>query len=87
MTELFFEMKTFDLENVRSVIGPFHLDDDIELRFYLNIKDELEHGVHGVGEYRVERRNHEDYIIIDGRISYELEGIIKGILGQDENDK
>ena len=89
MIKLTFEMKPYDFRNVKNVIGPFHLDDDIEKELYFNIIDELEFGMFGVGVcgYRIEVKNNEDFIVIDGRISYELEYIIKDILGQDEDDE
>ena len=89
MTKLTCEMKPYDFGNVKNVIGPFNLDDDIEEELYFNIIDELEFGTFGVGVdgYRNEVKNNEDFIVIDGRISYELEDIIKNILGQDEDDE
>ena len=89
MTKLTFEMKPYDFENAKNVIGPFHLDDDIEEKLYFDIIDELEFGTFGVGVdgYRNEVRNNEDFIVIDGRISNELEYTIKNILGQDEDDE
>ena len=89
MTKLTFEMKPYDFRNAKNVIGPFHLDDDIEKKLYFNIIDELEFGLFGVGVdgYRIEVRNNEDFIVIDHRISYELECNIKNILGQDEDDE
>ena len=89
MTKLTFEMKPYDFRNIKNVIGPFHLDDDIEEELYFNIIDELEFGAFGVGVdgYRIEVKNNEDFIVIDNRISYELESIIKNILGQDEDDE
>ena len=88
MTKLTFEMKPYDFRNAKNVIGPFHLDDDIEeIKLYLNIIDELEFGLFGVGVdgYRNEVRNGEDFIVIDGRISYELESNIKDILRRNED--
>ena len=89
MTKLTFEMKPYDFRNVKNVIGPFHLDDDIEEKLYFDIIDELEFGTFGVGVdgYKNEVKNNEDFIVIDGRIGYELECIIKNILGQDEDDE
>lgn len=89
MTKLTFEMKPYDFRNVKNVIGPFHLDDDIEKKLYFKIVDELEFGTFGVGVdgYRIEDKNNEEFIVIDNRISYELECIIKNILGQDEDDE
>lgn len=89
MTKLKFEMKPYDFENAKNIIGPFHLDDDIELELYFDIIDELEFGPYGVGVfgYRSEEIDGEDFIIIDGRISYELESNIKSILGEDEDDE
>ena len=89
MTKLTFEMKPYDFRNVKNVIGPFNLDDDIEEELYFNIIDELEFGTFGVGVrgYRNEVKNNEFFIVIDDRISYELESIIKNILGQDEDDE
>ena len=88
MTKLTFEMKPYDFRNVKNVIGPFHLDDDIEEKIYFNIIDELEFGLFGVGVdgYRTEVKNNEDFIVIDNRISYELEYIIKDILVLNGND-
>ena len=89
MTKLTFVMNPYDFRNVKNVIGPFHLDDDIEEKLYFNIIDELEFGLFGVGVdgYRSEDKNNEEFIVIDDRISYELEYIIKNILGQDEDDE
>ena len=89
MTKLTFEMKPYDFINVKNVIGPFNLDDDIEEELYFNIIDELEFGTFGVGVdgYRIEVKNNKYFIVIDDRISYELESIIKNILGQDEDDE
>ena len=89
MIKLKFEMKPYDFRNVKNVIGPFHLDDDIEEKLYFNIIDELEFGMFGVGVggYRIEVKNSEYFIVIDDRISYELECIIKNILGHDEGDE
>ena len=89
MTKLTFKMKPYDFRNVQNIIGPFHLDDDIEEKLYFDIIDELEFGSFGVGVdgYRIEVKNNEDFIVIDDRISYELECIIKNILGQDEDDE
>ena len=89
MIKLTFEMKPYDFRNVKNVIGPFHLNDDIEEKLYFNIIDELEFGLFGVGVdgYRTEVKNNEDFIVIDNRISYELDYIIKDILGQDEDDE
>ena len=89
MTKLTFEMKPYDFRNVKNVIGPFHSNDDIEEKLYFNIIDELEFGLFGVGVdgYRTEVKNNEDFIVIDNRISYELEYIIKNILGQNGDDE
>ena len=89
MTKLTFEMKPYDFRNVKNVIGPFHLNDNIEEKLYFNIIDELEFGLFGVGVdgYRTEVKNNEDFIVIDNRISYELEYIIKNILGQNGDDE
>ena len=89
MTKLTFKMEPYDFRNVQNIIGPFHLDDDIEEKLYFDIIDELEFGLFGVGVdgYRIEVKNNEDFIVIDNRISYELEYVIKNILGQDEDDE
>ena len=89
MIKLKFEMKPYDFRNVKNVIGPFHLDDDIEEKLYFNIIDELEFGTFGIGVdgYSIEVKNNEYFIVINDRISYELEYIIKDILGQDEDDE
>ena len=89
MIKLTFEMKPYDFRNAKNIIGPFHLDDDIEEKIYFDIIDELEFGLFGVGMdgFRYEERNDGDYIVIDNRISYELECNIKSILGQDEDDE
>ena len=49
----------------------------------------MEFGLFGVGVdgYRIEVKNDEDFIVIDNRISCELDYIIKNILGQDEDDQ
>lgn len=89
MIKITFKREPYDFRNVQNVIGPFHLEDDIEEELYFNIIDELEFGTFGVGVdgYRIEVKNNEDFIVIDDRISYELESIIKNILGQDEDDE
>ena len=89
MIKITFKRDPYDFRNVQNVIGPFHLEDDIEEELYFNIIDELEFGTFGVGVdgYRIEVKNNEDFIVIDDRISYELESIIKNILGQDEDDE
>ena len=89
MIKITFKREPYDFRNVQNVIGPFHLEDDIEEELYFNIIDELEFGTFGVGidGYRIEVKNNEDFIVIDDRISYELESIIKNILGQDEDDE
>ena len=89
MIKITFKRVPYDFRNVQNVIGPFHLEDDIEEELYFNIIDELEFGTFGVGVdgYRIEVKNNEDFIVIDNRISYELESIIKSILGQDEDDE
>ena len=89
MIKITFKSEPYDFRNVQNVIGPFHLEDDIEEELYFNIIDELEFGTFGVGVdgYRIEVKNNEDFIVIDDRISYELESIIKNILGQDEDDE
>ena len=89
MIKITFKRVPYDFRNVQNVIGPFHLEDDIEEELYFNIIDELEFGTFGVGVdgYRIEVKNNEDFIVIDDRISYELESIIKNILGQDEDDE
>ena len=89
MIKITFKREPYDFRNVQNVIGPFHLEDDIEEELYFNIIDELEFGTFGVGVdgYSIEVKNNEDFIVIDDRISYELESIIKNILGQDEDDE
>ena len=89
MTKLTFKMEPYDFRNVQNIIGPFNLDDDIEEKLYFDIIDELEFGLFGVGVYgyRIEVKNNEDFIVIDDRISYELECVVKNILGQDEDDE
>ena len=89
MIKLKFEMEPYDFGNAKNVIGPFHLDDDIEEKIYFDIIDELEFGLFGVGVggYRNEERDGEDYIVIDDRISLELECNINNILGWDEGDE
>ena len=89
MIKITFKREPYDFRNVQNVIGPFHLEDDIEEELYFNIIDELEFGTFGVGVdgYRIEVKNNEYFIVIDDRISYELESIIKNILGQDEDDE
>ena len=89
MIKITFKREPYDFRNVQNVIGPFHLEDDIEEELYFNIIDELEFGMFGVGVggYRIEVKNNEAFIVIDDRISYELEYVIKDILGQDEDDE
>ena len=89
MTKLTFEMNPYDFREAKNVIGPFRLYDDIEEKLYFNIIDELEFGLFGVGVcgYRIEVKNDGVFIVIDDRISLELECIIKDILGQDEDDE
>ena len=81
MIKITFKRVPYDFRNVQNVIGPFHLEDDII--------DELEFGLLAVGVdgHRIEVENDGDFIVIDDRISYELEYIIKKILGQDEDDQ
>ena len=82
MIKITFKREPYDFRNVQNVIGPFHLEDDIKEGLYFDIIDELEFGLVGVGVdgYRIEVKNDEDFIVIDDRISCELDHIIKDIL-------
>ena len=49
MIKITFKRDPYDFRNVQNVIGPFHLEDDIEENLYFDIIDELEFGLFGVG--------------------------------------
>lgn len=81
-----FEMKPFDFDNVRYKIGPFH-DDDIEQNIKCDIIEAMEFSPFGgIFDYVYEQDGFDEYLIINHRISYELEEIIKNILGQEEDE-
>lgn len=87
MVKLKFVMEPFDFDNASNVIGTFHLEDDIEDKLFSDVIDELEFGTFGDDDYELDFVGENDVnIVIRHRIGYELEHIIKLILGQEEDD-